>query len=122
MADDKNLDAMQLIEKKSWLGNNMPYLVAWYVLLLWGAVTLALVGACIKSIIEGHVLGDLTVVTTIWGAVSAVGSIPVNYYLGSSQGSSDKQKTLDKMTTPTPTPGVETKIEKTDIIADPAKP
>lgn len=120
MADDKNFDAIP--EKKSWLAKNMAYLVAWYVLLLYGAVTLALVGTCIKAMIEEKVLGDLTVLMSIWGAVSGVGSIPINYYLGSSQGSNEKQKTLDKMTTPTPTPGVVTKIEKTDTIADPTKP
>jgi len=112
---------MDTTEQKSFLGRNIAYIVALYVLFLWGLITLAIIGACVIAIFHGKVIGDLTVVTTIWGAVSAVAAIPVNYYLGSSQGSVDKQKTIDKMTTPTPTPGVETKIEKTDIIADPTK-
>lgn len=121
MADDKTLP-IPLPETKPWLSVNITYIITFWLLALWSSITIALIWACIKSLLEGKPIGDLTVVLSIWTVVSGRASTPIDFFMGSSKGSADKQITLDKLTTPTPTPGVSTVIEKKDTIADPAKP
>lgn len=115
-------DEIEVPKKSSWLSINITYLISFWLLALWSAITIAIIYACIKALLDGKPLGDLTVVMAIYAAVSGRASTPVDFFLGSSKGSADKQVTLDKMTTPTPTPGVVTTNVKTDIVADPLKP
>jgi len=123
MADEKPLTPLQeatVEQKKSWMATNIPFLLAFFVSAVWALITWYIIASYFK-LLGMEKPSDISAVMAMWGSVTGLYSMVLSYYFGSSQGSADKQKTLDKMTTPTPTPGVETKMTKTDTIADPNK-
>jgi len=109
-------------DKKSFIALNMPFILAFVVTLIWGGTTIYIIMAYFKLLGATKEGIDMSAIMAMWGSLTGLESMILSYYFGSSQGSADKQKTIDKMTTPTPTPGVETTNVKTDVIADPLKP
>jgi hypothetical protein len=83
-------------DKPSWLAKNMAYIIDLFVTLLWGGLTSYLM-AVMLNLAPKQIGVDYTAVTAVWGAVSAVFTQVLSFHRGSSQGSADKQKLLDKM-------------------------
>lgn len=83
-------------DKPSWMAKNLAYLIDAFVTILWGALTTYLM-AVMLHLAPKTVGVDYTAVTAVWGAVSATFATILNFHRGTSRGSEDKQKTLDKM-------------------------
>ena len=83
-------------DKPSWLAKNMAYIIDLFVTLLWGGLTSYLM-AVMLNLAPKQIGVDYTAVTAVWGAVSAVFTQVLSFHRGSSQGSADKQKLLDRI-------------------------
>lgn len=88
-------------DKPSWLARNLAYLVDAFVTILWGGLTCYLM-AVMLNLAPKQMGVDYTAVTAVWGAVSATFTTILNFHRGTSRGSEDKQKMLDKMLGPRP--------------------
>jgi hypothetical protein len=92
-ARDANV-AIQNSDKASWLSKNVAYMIDLFLTLIWGSITIFIVGKVLK-LIDSNV--DMTVVLSIYGTVTAVFMTVLNFHRGTSRGSEDKQKTINKM-------------------------
>ena len=100
VADSRQANArIQESEKASWMAKNTAYMIDLFIIALWGALT-AYVLASMLHLVEKVVGVDYTGVTAIWGGVTALATQIIGFHRGSSQGSADKQKLIDKMTQP----------------------
>ncbi len=98
VADSRGANAnIQDSANASWLAKNVAYLIDIFIILLWGALTAYVLASMLHLIVK--VAGvDYTGVTAIWGGVTALATQIIGFHRGSSQGSMDKQKTIDRMT------------------------
>lgn len=88
---------IQESDKASWMAKNIAYLIDIFVTILWGGLTAYLMLIMLHLVNkDSHV--DYTAVTAVWGAVTGVFTQVLSFHRGSSQGSQDKQKMIDKMT------------------------
>ncbi len=94
-ARDSNVK-IQESDKASWLSKNVAYMMDIFIMLLWGTLTSYLLIVMLK-IVQKEQGVDYTAVTAIWGAVTAVATTVINFHRGSSRGSEDKSKQLEKM-------------------------
>lgn len=94
-AQDMNVK-IQSAEKASWMSKNVAYLIDIFVTLLWGSLTAYLM-AIMLHFIERDSNADYTAVTAVWGAVTGVFTQVLSFHRGSSQGSTDKQKMIDRL-------------------------
>ncbi len=83
-------------DRPSWLAKNLAYVIDAFVTILWGILTTYLM-AVMLHLAPKQAGVDYTAVTAVWGAVSATFGTVINFHRGSSQGSQDKQKILDKL-------------------------
>lgn len=87
---------IQESDKASWLAKNVGYVMDVFVMLLWGSLTTYLM-VVMLHLVPKQAGVDYTAVTAVWGAVSATFATILNWHRGSSQGSADKQKMIDKL-------------------------
>ena len=80
----------------SWMAKNIAYVIDIFVTFLWGGLTTYLM-AIMLNLVKKDVNVDYTAVTAVWGAVTGVFTQVLSFHRGSSKGSEDKQKLLDKM-------------------------
>jgi hypothetical protein len=93
---DANM-AIQQSDKASWLAKNIGYLIDIFITVIWGALTTYLI-VVMLNLAPKQVGVDYTAVTAVWGAVTGVFTTVLTWHRGSSQGSADKQKLLDRIT------------------------
>jgi len=94
-ARDANVH-IQESDKASWLAKNIAYCIDIWMALIWGIFTIYVAALWAKVISSTSV--DFTGILSLYSTVTAVFMITVNFHRGTSQGSADKQKLLDKLT------------------------
>ena len=83
-------------DKPSWMAKNIAYIIDIFVTILWGGLTTYIV--CIMlNFIEKDQGADYTSVLAVWGSIMGIFATVLSFHRGSSQGSQDKQKLIDKM-------------------------
>lgn len=97
-ASARDMNAKVQGDKPSWLAKNVGYIIDIFVLLLWGSYTLLITLHMLKLIQVVDKSVDFTVIVTLWGAVTALAQQIIGFHRGSSQGSVEKQKMIDKLT------------------------
>lgn len=93
-ARDANVH-IQESDKASWLAKNIAYCIDIWMALIWGIFTIYVAAIWAKVISSASV--DFTGILSLYSTVTAVFMITVNFHRGTSQGSQDKQKILDKI-------------------------
>jgi hypothetical protein len=83
-------------DKPSWLAKNLAYIIDLFVAMLWGGLTCYLM-VIMLNLAPKQMGVDYTAVTAVWGGVTGLFTTVLNFHRGSSQGSADKQKLIDKM-------------------------
>jgi len=86
---------IQESEKASWMAKNIAYCIDAFVILLWGVLTLYLIGSALKMIKTTQV--DLTGIYGLYAAVTGVAMTIINFHRGSSVGSKASNDTIRKM-------------------------
>lgn len=86
---------IQNSEKASWLSKNVAYMIDIFVIVIWGFLTIYLIGNSLKIIKTSQV--DLTGIYGLYAAVTGVAMTIINFHRGSSRGSEDKQKHINEM-------------------------
>lgn len=99
LADTQNArDAnarIQESDKASWLAKNIAYILDIWMGLIWGLFTIYVLALWAKIASTANI--DFTGILSLYTTVTAVFMITVNFHRGTSQGSHDKQKLLDKL-------------------------
>lgn len=85
---------IQESDKASWLSKNVAYIIDLFLTLLWGIVTIILFLKIFK-IAASDV--DMISLMALHGTVTAVFMTVLNFHRGTSRGSEEKQKQLNKM-------------------------
>ncbi len=93
-ARDANVH-IQESDKASWMAKNIAYCIDAFVILLWGVLTLYLIGSALKMIKTTQV--DLTGIYGLYAAVTGVAMTIINFHRGSSVGSKTSGETLRKI-------------------------
>jgi hypothetical protein len=93
-ARDANVK-IQESDKASWLSKNIAYCIDAFVVLLWGVLTLYLIGTALKIVKTSSV--DLTGIYGLYAAVTGVAMTIINFHRGSSVGSKANGETIRKM-------------------------
>lgn len=93
-AREQNI-SIQESDKASWLSKNVAYCIDIFVIVIWGFLTIYLIGNSLKIIKTSQV--DLTGIYGLYAAVTGVAMTIINFHRGSSRGSEDKQKHLNEM-------------------------
>jgi len=97
LADLANARAMNIdiqnSDKASWMAKNIAYIIDIMVCTVWSFVTFYLVGKAMNLIKDQ---ADMTGVLSIYTTITAVFMIIINFHRGSSQGSKEKGKQLEK--------------------------
>ena len=97
-ASAREMNAKIQGDKPSWLARNIGYVIDIVLVAMWLTLTFYIVARALKIIdIDGKQV-DFTVVLGIYSGVTAMAATVVNFHRGSSQGSVDKQKMIDKLT------------------------
>lgn len=89
---------IQESDKASWLAKNVSYVIDLFVMLIWGCMTVYIALRAL-NLLQATRQVDFSVILGIYAAVSTQMGTVLNFHRGSSKGSEDKQKTLDKMAT-----------------------
>ena len=85
---------IQESDKASWLSKNVGYILDLFVALVWGSLTVYL-GARALKLASADV--DLTAVLSLYSTVTAVFMMTMGFHRGTSRGSQDKDKQINKM-------------------------
>lgn len=93
-ARDANVK-IQESEKASWLSKNIAYMIDIWLALVWGVFTFYVLALWARVISAKDV--DFTGVLSLYTTVTTVFMIVVSFHRGTSQGSHDKQKLLDRL-------------------------
>lgn len=88
-------------EKTSWIARNMRYLIASWILLIWGSMTIYII-ARFLNFIEADLKSDMTALLALYSGISTIACTIVNFFFSSTKGSEDKSKTIANMTTSSP--------------------
>jgi hypothetical protein len=97
-ASAREMNAKIQGDKPSWLAKNIGYLIDIVLVGMWLAITFYIIARALKIIdIDGKQV-DFTVVLGIYSGVTAMAATVVNFHRGSSQGSVDKAKMIEKLT------------------------
>lgn len=94
-ARDDNVK-IQESSNASWLSKNVAYLIDLFVMLVWGSMTVYIALRALKLLQDTHPV-DFSVILGIYSGVTGVMMTVLNFHRGSSKGSEDKGKTIDKM-------------------------
>jgi len=99
VSDSRNANVkIQDSANASWMSKNIAYLIDLFVTILWGGLTAYLM-MIMLNLVRKDVNVDYTAVTAVWGAVTGVFTQVLSFHRGSSRGSEDKQKLIDKLST-----------------------
>ena len=93
-ARDANVK-IQESDKASWLAKNIAYLLDIWMGLIWGLFTMYVLSLWAKISNSANV--DFTGILSLYTTVTAVFMITVNFHRGTSKGSHDKQKLIDRL-------------------------
>lgn len=85
-------------DKPSWLAKNIGYLIDILLVSVWSALTFYIVARALHIIDTEGKSVDFTTVLGIYAGVSTMAGTVVNFHRGSSQGSADKAKMIDRLT------------------------
>ncbi len=88
-------------EKTSWIARNMRNLIASWILLIWGSMTIYII-ARFLNFIEADLKSDMTALLALYSGISTIACTIVNFFFSSTKGSEDKSKTIANMTTSSP--------------------
>ncbi len=88
-------------EKTSWIARNMRYLIASWILLIWGSMTIYII-ARFLNFIEADLKSDMTALLALYSGISTIACTIVNFFFSSTKGSEDKSKTIADMATSSP--------------------
>ena len=77
---------IQSFQFASWMAKNIPYLIDCFILLIWGAMTIFILGKALK-LVDTDNSSDFTVVLGIYAGVTGLATQIVAFHRGSSQGS-----------------------------------
>lgn len=94
-ARDANVK-IQTAGTPSWLAKNIPYIIAIFVLLIWGSTTLYVL-AVMTKVIQADKDTDFTGVLGVLVGITGLATSIIQFYFGSSIGSHDKQRQLDNI-------------------------
>ncbi len=86
-----NNTKIQESDKASWLAKNVGYILDLFLGLIWGSITVFIVGKALK-IVDSN--ADMTAVLSIYGTITAVFMMTMSFHRGTSKGSEDKSKEL----------------------------
>lgn len=86
---------IQESDKASWLAKNVSYLIAIFIILIWGGLTIYLIASALKIIKTSQV--DLTGIYGLYAAVTGVAMTIINFFFGTSRSSEEKSKQLNTM-------------------------
>jgi hypothetical protein len=96
-ASARDMNAKIQGDKPSWLSKNIGYMIDIVLMAAWLALTFYIVAKALKIIdVDGKGV-DFTVVLGIYSGVTAMAATVVNFHRGSSQGSADKQKLIERL-------------------------
>ena len=84
-------------DKPTWMAKNMAYLIDLFVCIIWGGFTFYITARVFHLDVVDQKI-DLAPVLGIYAGVCTQFGIILNFHRGSSQGSVDKQRTIDRMT------------------------
>lgn len=85
-------------DKPSWMARNIGYLIDILLVSVWAALTFYIVARALHIIDTEGKSVDFTTVLGIYAGVSTMAGTVVNFHRGSSQGSADKSKMIDRLT------------------------
>lgn len=91
-----NNTKVQESDKASWLAKNVAFCIDIFVILIWGVMTIYIIGKFL-NIIKSQQGVDFSGVLGLYAGVTAVATQIIGYHRGSSKGSDDKQKHINKM-------------------------
>lgn len=91
-----NNTKIQESDRASWMAKNIAYCIDAFIVLLWGVLTIYLIGSALKIIKTSQV--DLTGIYGLYAAVTGVTMTIINFHRGSSVGSERKEKQMEKFT------------------------
>lgn len=83
-------------EKASWLAKNIAYMIDAFVVLIWGAVTVYIIGRFLNIIKETQGV-DFSGVLGIYSGITAMAMLILNFHRGSSVGSKENGAAMRKM-------------------------
>lgn len=92
-ARDANV-AIQNSDKASWLAKNVGYILDLFLGAIWGSITIFIIAKALKLVDSS---ADMTAVLSIYGTVTAVFMMSMNFHRGTSKGSEDKSKELKEL-------------------------
>jgi len=95
-ADARSANVKIQGDRPGWMARNVAYIIDVFIVGLWGGVTVYLLGGMLHLIAQKQGV-DYTGVTAIWGGVTALATQIIGFHRGSSQGSADKQKFIDRI-------------------------
>lgn len=81
----------------SWMSKNIAYLIDIFVTTAWVSLTSYLI-VVMLNLVKKDEQADYTAVTAVWGAVTGVFTQVLSFHRGSSKGSEDKQRMIEKLT------------------------
>jgi len=87
---------IQESDKASFWAKNTAYFLDVFIGLIWGCITIFIVCKALKLV--DNVQADMTAILSIYSTITAIFMISVNFHRGTSIGSQNKQKTIDKLT------------------------
>lgn len=93
-ARDSNVK-IQESEKASFWAKNTAYFLDVFIGAIWGFITVFLVAKALH--LADNLNADMTAVLSIYSTVTAIFMICINFHRGTSIGSQNKQKTIDKL-------------------------
>ncbi len=88
-------------ENLNWLSKNMRYIIASWVLLIWGLITIYII-ARFLNFIEADKKSDMTALLALYSGISTIACTIINFFFSSTKGSEDKSKTIAEMVTNKP--------------------
>jgi hypothetical protein len=91
-----NNTKVQESDKASWLAKNVAFCIDIFVILIWGIMTIYIIGKFL-NIIKSQQGVDFSGVLGLYAGVTAIATQIIGYHRGSSKGSDDKQKHINKI-------------------------
>lgn len=88
---------IQNSDKASWLSKNVAYIIDLFVFIIWGAMTIYIIGKFL-NIIKAQQGVDFSGILGIYSGITAIAMTVLNFHRGSSKGSEDKSKQIAKLT------------------------
>lgn len=104
LADARQMNArLQEAASSSWMARNIAYLIDIFVTLIWGGLTLYIIGRIFNLVDGGQGSPDLTAIMGIYAGITASFTTVLSFHRGTSRGSEAKDMTIRNiLNRPTP--------------------